>query len=292
LDCPLEFKKGESQTNIEVMEKADWNQILQMEEDFVEELCKSIIAVKPTLVCTEKGVSDLAQHYLGKAGISVLRRLRKTDNDRVARASGATIVNEPSMLKESDVGTGCGLFEVRKIGDEYFSYIVQCKDPKACTLVLRGASKDVLNEIERNLMDAMNVVRNIVVHPEVLPGGGAIEMEVAQELNERAKVIEGVGQWPYRAVAAALEIIPRTLIENCGGNSIRLLTALRAKHAEEKNETWGIDGNTGEIADMRELGIWDPWLVKSQTIKTAVESAIMLLRIDDIVSGMSGKKRQ
>merc|ERR1719445_2521191 len=127
LDCGLEYKKAESQTNIEVKKEEDWNTILRLEEQFVEKICNEIIQHKPDLVMTEKGVSDLAQHYLAKAGISVLRRLRKTDNNRAARATGATIVNQTSEIKESDIGTNCELFEVKKIGDEYFTYLI-CKD--------------------------------------------------------------------------------------------------------------------------------------------------------------------
>lgn len=125
--------------------------LLRMEEEYIEQLCIQIIKFKPDLVITEKGLSDLASHYLSKAGISAIRRLRKTDNNRIARACGATIVNRPEELHESDVGTRCGLFEVKKIGDEYFSFIVDCKEPKACTVLLRGPSKDLLNEVERNL---------------------------------------------------------------------------------------------------------------------------------------------
>lgn len=289
LDCPLEYKKAESQTNIEITEEADWDVILKMEEDWILDICKAIIKVKPTLVFTEKGVSDLAQHYLYSAGISVIRRVRKTDNNRIARATGATIVHEPKDLNDEHVGTKCGIFEVRKIGDDFFTFLEECKDPKACTIMLRGASKDSLSEIERNLFDAMNVVRNIVFDPRVLPGGGATEMGIGQALVAKSKSIEGVMQWPFRAVAEALEVIPRTLIENCGGSTIRLLTALRAKHAENVGSQclWGIDGNKGELADMSELQIYEPMLVKTQTFKTAIESAMMLLRIDDIVSGLA-----
>ncbi|RKO96125.1 T-complex protein 1, partial [Caulochytrium protostelioides] len=141
LDCPLEYKKGESQTNVEVTDEAHWARLLEIEEEQVKELCDQIIRVKPDIVFTEKGVSDLAQHYLLKQNITAIRRVRKTDNNRIARATGATIVNRVEDLKESDVGEGCGLFEVRKIGDEYFVYLVQCKDPKACTVILRGPSK-------------------------------------------------------------------------------------------------------------------------------------------------------
>lgn len=291
LDCSLEYKKGESQTNVEIMNEADFTRILQLEEEYIERVCSDIIALKPDVVFTEKGISDLAQHYLLKANISALRRLRKSDNNRIARACGATIVNRTEELKEEDVGTGAGLFEIKKLGDEYFCYITECKDPKACTILLRGASKDILNETERNLQDALHVARNILLEPKLVPGGGAIEMAVSHALTEKGKSVEGVGQWPYRAVAQALEIIPATLTQNCGANTIRTLTALRAKHATGAH-TWGINGETGQLADMTELGIWEPLSVKLQIYKTAVETAILLLRIDDIVSGSKKKDKE
>ncbi|CAK9825116.1 T-complex protein 1 subunit gamma [Anthophora retusa] len=289
LDCSLEYKKGESQTNIEIMKDTDFTRILELEEESVKKICEDIISVKPDLVITEKGVSDLAQHYLVKAGISAIRRLRKSDINRIARACGATVVNRTEELREEDVGTKAGLFEVKKLGDEYFSFITECKSPKACTIILRGASKDVLNETERNLQDALHVARNILIEPKLVPGGGAVEMAVSRLLSEKAGRLAGVEQWPYKAVAQALEIIPRTLAQNCGANIIRTLTALRAKHATG-GMTWGIDGETGQLVDMKERGIWEPLAVKLQTYKTAIETAILLLRIDDIVSGSKKKK--
>ncbi len=219
----------------------------------------------------------------------MIRRLRKTVNLRVARACGATIVNRTEEITEGDIGLGAGLFEVRKIGDEYFTFIEQCQDPKACTILLRGASKDILNEVERNLQDAIHVARNIYLNPKLVPGGGAVEMEVSHLLTEKSKSLKGVVQWPYRAVASALEVIPRTLAQNCGANTIRTLTTLRAKHAEGGNENQGVNGLTGHLEDMKALGILEPLSVKLQVYKTAVETAILLLRIDDIVSG--SKKR-
>lgn len=286
LDCPLEYKKGESQTNVEIVGDQDFTRMLQIEEEHVERICADIISLKPDLVFTEKGVSDLAQHYLVKAGITAIRRLRKTDNLRVARACGGTIVNRTDELSEKDVGTGAGLFEIKKIGDEYFTFITKCEDPKACTILLRGPSKDILNETERNLQDALHVARNLVLEPRLVPGGGAIEMAISQMLTK--KQVKG----PYSAVAQALEIIPRTIAQNCGANTIRSLTQLRAKHASHCGDSvcpWGIDGETGEIVDMNIRGIWEPLSVKLQVYKTAVETAILLLRIDDIVSGI--KKR-
>jgi len=270
LDCPLEYKKGESQTNIEVSKEEDWNRILQIEEEQVKAMCDAILALKPDLVITEKGVSDLAQHYFVKANVTALRRVRKTDNNRIARATGATIVNRVDDLQESDVGTQCGLFEIEKIGDEYFSFLTKCTTPKACTVLLRGPSKDILNEIERNLQDAMGVARNVLFHPRLSPGGGATEMAVAVRLGQKAKAIEGVQQWPYKAVAEAMEVIPRTLIQNAGASPVRVLTELRAKQSEGKS-SWGINGETGTLVDMQEYGIWEPEAIKLQSIKTAIE---------------------
>lgn len=289
LDCSLEYKKGESQTNVEIVGEQDFTKLLQLEEEYVQRICADLIALKPDVVFTEKGVSDLAQHYLMKADITVIRRLRKTDNNRIARACGATIVSRTEELNENDVGTKCGLFEIKKLGDEYFTFITECDDPKACTILLRGASKDILNETERNLQDALHVAKNLMLEPRLVAGGGAVEMALSQILNRKQKIQEG----PYKAVAQALEIIPRTLAQNCGANTIRTLTSLRAKHAAHSGDsgpcTFGIDGETGEIVDMKERHIWEPVSVKLQVYKTAVETAILLLRIDDIVSGSKKK---
>lgn len=171
----------------------------------------------------------------------------------IARSSvtGARIAHDTTDLTEDDVGTLTDLFEIKKIGDEYFAYITSEKTT-AVTIVIRGPSKDIINEVERNLQDAVNVVRNVLINPKIVPGAGSLEMALAHALNEKSKTIEGVRQWPYKAVARALEVIPRTLIQNCGGSTIRQLTALRAKHAQspDKNWTWGIDGVTGELVSL------------------------------------------
>ena len=291
LDCTLEYKKGESMTNMEITKEGDFAIALEQERKELKKVCDYISMWKPDVVITEKGVSDLACHFLQKSNISVIRRLRKTDNNRVARATGATIVNRPEEIQESDIGTKCGLFDIRKFGDEYFTYFEECKDPKACTILLRGASKDVLNEMERNLQDALCVGRNILACPQLVPGGGAFEMEVSARLLEKSSEVDGLLQLPYRAVAQALEIIPRTLSQNCGADVIRVITDLRAKHnsTDEDRVYWGINGNTGKIENVKNINVFDTLSVKQQTLKTAIESACMLLRIDDIVSGI--KKR-
>merc|ERR1712168_200651 len=293
LDCALEYTKGESQTDIETSKDTDFTRLLQIEEEYVKKLCYDIIALKPDVVITEKGVSDLAQHYFVKAGITAIRRVRKTDNNRIGRVCGAQIMSRTDELTEKVLGTDCALFEIRKLGDEYFTFFEECKNPTACTILLRGASKDILMEVERNLQDAMQAARSIVLNPALLPGGGACEMAVGKALRDAAKNLPGVEQWPYKAIANALEVIPRTLVQNCGASIIRQMTALRAKHAkwggakEEQGVAckWGIDGLTGEISDMEKLEVYDPLAVKLQVYKTAVETAVLLLRIDDIIQG-------
>lgn len=171
----------------------------------------------------------------------------------------------------------------------YFVFLEKCTDAKACTVLLRGGSKDVLNEIERNLADAMQVVRNTVFDNRLVPGGGATEIAIATAIAKTVDDVEGIAKWPYAAMGNAMEVIPRTLAENCGANVIRLLTDLRTKHHEGMH-TWGVNGITGEMADMHQLGIWEPYCVKAQTLKTAIESACLILRIDDVVSGTRKKK--
>lgn len=288
LDCALEYTKGESQTDIEMSKDTDFSKLLQLEEAYIKKVCEDIIAIKPDVVITEKGVSDLAQHYFMKNNITAIRRVRKTDNNRIARVAGAQIMSRTDELSEKVLGTQCHHFEIRKVGDEYFTFFEKCENPTACTILLRGGSKDILMEVERNLQDAMLAARSIALNPQLLPGGGATEMAVSKALRDAAKDIKGVEQFPYKALALALEVIPRTLVQNCGASVIRAMTELRAKHAkwgEKEPCAWGINGLTGEICDVKSIDIYDPLAVKLQSYKTAVETAILLLRIDDIISG-------
>lgn len=293
LDCSLEYKKGESQTNIEIVKEGDYTRILQIEEEYIQKMCKCIIEQgMPNIVITEKGISDLAQHYLMKAGITAIRRVKKTDNNRIARAINATIVSRVEEIKPHHIGCGAGLFEVKKIGDEYFTFITECKNPKACTILLRGPSKDILNEAQRNLQDAMNVVRNIYLDPRVLPGGGAVEMALYKALLKEKSMID-YEEDPYAAIPSALRLIPRTLLQNAGGNIIRSMNELEKWDSDGKLK--GVDGFTGEIVEVDanswDYNVWEPYLVKVQIYKTAIEAAIMLLKIDDIVSGAKNKDK-
>ncbi|CBH13340.1 t-complex protein 1 gamma subunit, putative [Trypanosoma brucei gambiense DAL972] len=284
LDCPLEYKKPETTINVEVGQATDWELLLKQEEDYVRGLCQTIISFKPDVVITEKGASDLAAHFLHKAQITCIRRLRKTDNNRIARATGATIISRVAELTEDHIGHA-GLMEIKKIGDEYFTFITGCTSGKACSVVLRGASKDTINEMERNLHDAMCVARNIILEPRVVYGASALEMYVSSYLMNHSKSITGVQQAAYQAVAMALEVVPRILTSNCGANVIRTVTELRARHAMPDGDYWGVDGTTGDIVDVRSLRVVEPAAVKVQALKTAIEAASMILRVDDVVSG-------
>ncbi|SBT49306.1 T-complex protein 1 subunit gamma, putative (CCT3) [Plasmodium ovale wallikeri] len=286
LDCTLEYKKAESQTNVEIMDEHTWKELLLQEEIEVKKVCEHIIDSKCDIVVTEKGVSDLAQHFLFKKNISVIRRVRKTDLNRLEKVTGATIVNRCDEIVESDIGTKCGLFEVKKIGDDYYSFFIDCENPRACTILLRGSTKDVLNEIERNLNDGMNVAKNIIMEGKLLYGGGCTEMRVGKHLTKEATNFDDSRRSITEAVASAFEIIPKILAQNCGVNVVKTINELRVKHENEGGEKLGIDGVTGEIIDVSTKNIWDLLSVKKQIYKSAIEAASMILRIDDVVSGI------
>ncbi|ESU37620.1 Putative TCP-1/cpn60 chaperonin family protein [Giardia duodenalis] len=286
LDCPLEYKKAQSMMNVELFQgKSDLGDILKVEEDYIRTHVEKILSFKPDLVITEKGVADQATHMFVQHGVTVLRRVRKTDNVRLAAVSGATIVSRVEELQESDVGTYAGLYELQKIGDEFFSFIHQSGGKaSACTIVLRGASKSTLLEIERNIQDAMHVCRNIILDPRLVIGGGCFEAHLSTALSQYADTLVGKPQLVIKAVAKSLEVIPRTLLQNCGGNIIRTITELKAAHTSDPNCQLGVDGVTGLLVNCKERGIWDPLGTKLQVLKAAIENACMILRVDDIFS--------
>ena len=206
---------------------------------------------------------------------------------RISRVTGARIVNRPEELTESDVGLKCKLFNVRQIGSEYFMYLEECKEPKACTIILRGPAKDIINEFERNVLDALAVAKNIVLDPFLCPGGGATEMMLSVELSKKISSVGGKEQYPYASVCEALEVIPKILANNSGAKPIQIITEMKSKIGEGKSV--GFDGNKVKVCSIEELGIWEPKSVKVQTLKTAIEATCMLLRVDDIVSGIKKK---
>ena len=287
LDSGLEYRKGESITTIEITGENDYADVLAEEEAQVRQMCQEVIATGCNLVVVEKGISDLACHYLAENGITALRRFQQVQLDRIAACTGAKVVTRTQDATAADLGTKCGVFDCRKIGDEFWSFFDECENPKACTMLLRGPSKDVLLELFHIMDDALKVAKNLMSEPALLPGGGATEISVATALKENAKKLDSTESMSYGAAAVAFEVIPRTLIQNCGASTMKILTELKSVHAADPSKnTIGIDGMTGKIADMAQIGVWDTYSVKANAYKTAFECAISLLRVDDIVSGI------
>ncbi|KMV65175.1 T-complex protein 1 subunit gamma [Encephalitozoon cuniculi EcunIII-L] len=280
IESPLEYKKGESQTNYEFSKENDFTRALEIEEEQVREMCERIIGVRPDIVVCEKGISDLALSILFENNITGLRRLKKTDISRLSKVCGARSVSRPEDLEERHVGVSCGLFEYIKYGEEYYCKFSRCAHPKACSVVIRGPTKDILDELERNFMDAVKVAKSIFISPKLCPGGGAVEMAMAHELMQSAGDNE-VEAEVFSRMASALTIIPSILLENSGVfNPLEAITLLEQKHKE--GSFYGVNGTTGEIVDTRDL-VLEPYAVKSQCIKSAVEAVSQLLRIDGII---------
>jgi chaperonin GroEL (HSP60 family) len=233
------------------------------------------------LLC-QKGIDDLAQHYLAKEGIFAVRRVKKSDMEKLARATGASIVTNIDDLKKEDLGYA-GLVEEVKIGDDEMTFVKECKDPKSVTILIRGGTEHVVNEVERALEDCLGVVPAALKDKKVVAGGGAPEIEMAKRLRDYAKSVGGREQLAIEAFADSLEVIPRALAENAGLDPIDVIVDLRAKH-EKNGVKQGIDVYTGEIKDMFKEGVVEPLRVKTQAIDSASEVAVMILRIDDVIA--------
>ncbi|KAF7681019.1 T-complex protein 1 subunit gamma [Astathelohania contejeani] len=284
MDCPFEYKKGESQTNFEFYGENDFSKALAIEEEQVKAQCEYVIALKPDIVVTEKGISDLAMSIFHSNNITALRRLKKTETSRLSKACGAKVVSRAEDLEEKHVGKGCGLFEYVKLGDEYYCKFVECDNPKACSIVLRGPSRDILNELERNFYDAVKVAKNIFITPKLCPGGGATEMALSKYLS-KCTFGSDVEKKVTECVSESLKIIPSVLAANSGMvNPLNVIAQLEKK----EDSYWGVNGETGEIADTRSI-IMEPLSVKTQALKSAIEAASLLIRVDGIIQGSKVK---
>lgn len=279
IDFPLEYRKGENQMHIEMHSSETFSRALEVEEQQIEKMVAAIAAVSPSLLISEKGVSDHAISLLSSRGVSAIRRVKKSDNQRISLATGAKIVSRPEDLSSRSLGVA-GIFERISIGDSEYCRISQCAAPKACTVLLRGPSKDVLNDLERALHTGFSAARNLSQSPLLVPGGGAIEMALAAEL-ERAEGISPDERRVFKCVSAALQCIPGALVSNSGNpsHSIKKLIELRHRHAHNPSRS-GVDGNTGEVCDAR---IYESVLVKEQMLKSAIEGAVLVLRVDGVV---------
>jgi len=287
LDCPLEIEKTEFDAKINIESPEQMEAFLKQEEDMLREMVEKIAKVGANVVLCEKGVDDMVQHFLARKNMLTVRRIKKSDMEKLAKATGGKIVTNLEAITTADLGYA-NLVEERKVGDDKMTFIEGCKHPRAVTILIRGGTERIIAEAERSIHDALCVVRDIVEEPKIVAGGGSPELEMSRQLKKYAETLPGREQLAVRGFAEALEAIPTTLTENAGLDPIDVLSDLRARH--EKGEIWaGIEVVSGKIQDMSKAGVYEPLAVKKQIIKSATEAASMLLKIDDVIA--SGKMR-
>jgi len=282
LDTPLEIEKTEFDAKINIESPEQMEAFLKQEEEMLRDMVEKITAIGANVVLCEKGIDDMAQHFLARKGILTVRRIKKSDMEKLAKATGGKIITNMDDMSAEDLGYA-NLVEERKIGDDKMTFVEGCKHPRAVTILIRGGTERIVDEAERSLHDALCVVRDVVEEPKIVAGGGAPELEVSRMLKKYAETLPGREQLAVKSFAEALEAIPVTLTENAGLDPIDILSELRAKH--EKGEKWnGIEVHSGKVQDMTEAGVFEPLSVKKQIIKSATEAASMILKIDDVIA--------
>ena len=282
LNAALEYKKTEVNAKINIFRPDQVQAFLNEDEQMVHTMANKIVASGATVVFCQKGIDDGAQHYLTKAGIFAVRRVKKSDIENLARATGATIINSIDVITPADLGTA-GLVEEKKLSGKEMIYVSKCKNPKAVSIIIRGGSEHVIDELERGMHDALMVVSDVVKDKKIVAGGGSPETELSLQLRRYASSVGGRIQLAIEAFASALEIIPRSIAENAGLDPIDMIVAIRAAH-EAGNRTFGIDVYEGKPVDMLKAGVVEPLRVKTQAIMSATEAAVMILRIDDVIA--------
>jgi thermosome len=285
LNAPIEIEKTEVDAKIEITSPDQLQAFLDQEETMLRDMVKRVSDTGANVVFCQKGIDDLAQHFLAKAGIYTVRRVKKSDMEKLARATGGRIVTSIHDLTKDDLGKSC-IVEERKIGDEKMTFVEECENPKSVSIILRGGTEHVVDELNRAMEDALRVVGVVVEDKMLVPGAGAPEVELALRLREYAATVGGREQLAIEAFADAMEVIPKTLAENAGLDQIDTLVAQRSAH-EKGMKSAGLDIDTGKPMDMLSLGIVEPLRVKTQAINSAAEAAVMILRIDDVIASKS-----
>ena len=287
LDTALEIEKTETDAKIEITDPSNMEAFLHQEEKMMKDMAEKIAATKANVIFCQKGIDDLVQHFLSKKGITAVRRVKKSDMEKLSRATGAGIASSLEDLKEADLGNA-GLVQERKVAGEAMVFVEQCKDPKSVTLFVRGGTDHVVSEVERAVVDARGAVASALEDGKYVIGGGSVEMEISRDLQNYAVQIGGREQLAIQAYAEALESIPRALAENAGMDVIDTIVSLRNKHKEKDGKTVGVDVMAGKVGDLRSSGIYEPARVKKQAMTSATETARLILRIDDIISSRGG----
>ena len=291
LNCPLEVEKTEFNAEIRIRDPAQMKAFLDQETRMLKEMVDKIKAVGANVVFCQKGIDDMAQHFLAKEGILAARRVKQSDMEKLARATGGRIVTDLDDLKSEDLGTA-GLVEERKVGDDKMIFVEKCKNPRSVAILIRAGLERMVDEAERAMHDALSVVSDVIENNKIVAGGGAIEAEIAKHLRDYATTVGGREQLAIEAFAESIEIIPKTLAENAGLEPIDIMVELRAAHEKTDGQFMGIDVYNGKIVNMYEKGVIEPLAVKEQAIKSAAEAASMILRIDDVIAASKPKEEE
>jgi len=286
LDAAIEIEKTEVEAKIQIRSPDQLQAFLDQEETMLKAMVDKIVSTGANVLFVQKGIDDLAQHFLAKAGIYAIRRVKKGDMEKLARATGGRVITSIHELTSEDLGKA-GLVEERKVSDDKMTFVEQCENPKSVSIILRGGTEHVVDELDRAMEDALRVVGVALEDKMLVAGGGAPEVELALRLRAYASTVGGREQLAVAAFADSMEIIPKTLAENAGLDQIDTLVALRSKH-EEGVKSAGLDMDTGKPVDMFSLGVVEPLRVKTQAINSAAEAAVMIIRIDDVIASKSG----
>ncbi|HJJ55368.1 MAG TPA: thermosome subunit alpha [Methanocorpusculum sp.] len=282
LNAPVEYKKTEVDAEISITSPDQLQMYLDEEQKMIKTIVDKIKSSGANVLFCQKGIDDIAQHYLSKAGILAVRRVKKSDMEKLALATGGALISAIDAINSKELGSA-GLVEERKVSGEEMIFVEKCKNPKAVSIIIKGGTEHVVDELSRALEDAIRVVGVVVEDKKIVAGGGAPEVELALKLKEFAAKQGGRIQLAINAFAEALEVIPRTLAENAGLDPIDKLVELRAAH-EKNNKTYGLDVFSGKPVDMEKAGVVEPLRVKTQAIASAAEAATLILRIDDVIA--------
>ena len=290
LDTELEVKKTEFNAEIRIRDPTQMKAFLDQENRMLKDMVEKIKASGANVVFCQKGIDDMAQHFLAKEGIMAARRVKQSDMEKLARATGGRVVTNLDDLKAKDQGKA-GLVEERKVGEDKMVFVEECKDPRSVAVLIRAGLERMVDEAERAMTDALSVVSDVVECNKVVPGGGAIESEIAKHLRDYATKVGGREQLAIEAFAQSVEIVPKTLAENAGLEPIDILVGLRSAHEKPRGSVMGVNVFTGKIMNMSENGVIEPLRVKEQAVKSATEAASMILRIDDIIASTKPKEK-
>jgi thermosome len=283
---PIEFSKMELEAEIDISTPGELAQYLDQEEQIVHDIVNRIAATGANVVLCQLGIEDIAQHFLAKANILAVERVEKKDIEKVARAIGANLITSVDDFDASDLGSA-GVVELRGHGEDKMLYITECSNPKAVSIIIRGGTEHVVDSTELALEDALRVVGVAIEDEKVVAGAGSPEIELALRLKDYASTLKGREQLAVAKFADALEVIPKTLAENAGLDPIDMLVELRSQH-EKGNKDAGLNVFTGKVEDMWKKGVIEPLRVKTQAVNSATETAIMILRIDDVLASTGG----